>query len=231
MALKKGWNEIEVKKLVKAGWNYKDEDTEEAQQLMDKLEANFKRNGQIENILVRELDTGFYEVVNGNHRYDVAVRLKIKKLMCFNLGDISEAQAKRIALETNETKFKADQIKLAKTVTELLGEFDDGELLTTLPFSEKEVEDFDKLLNFTWEDDSDNGNSSSSGGSDPSDWKAMRYDLPVQVAEQLEEQVNRFKKLLYPEETSLKNVSYVVPMEAMIQILAQTPDNHILGEK
>ena len=99
--MKKGWTDIQISKLVKANWNYKEENEKQT----DKLLNNFKRNGQIENILIRELDTGFYEVVNGNHRLDVMKILKLKKAHAYNFGKISLAEAQRIAIETNETKF------------------------------------------------------------------------------------------------------------------------------
>ena len=63
---KKGFIDIEVKQLVKADWNYKQENEIQTENLIN----NFKRNGQIENIIIRELDSGFFEVVNGNHRED-----------------------------------------------------------------------------------------------------------------------------------------------------------------
>ena len=72
--MKKGWSDIEISKLIKADWNYKEENTT----LTKKLTENIKRNGQIESIMIRELDTGFYEVVNGNHRIDVMRALKLK---------------------------------------------------------------------------------------------------------------------------------------------------------
>ena len=86
--MKKGWNNIEIKKLVKADWNYK----EENQILTEKLLTNFKRNGQIESIIVRELDTGFFEVVNGNHRLDVMKMLEYKTAHCYNFGKITQLQ-------------------------------------------------------------------------------------------------------------------------------------------
>ena len=103
--MKKGYVQIPIAKLRKAPWNYKTEDAVKS----EKLKQNIINNGQIENIIVRELD-GVYEVVNGNHRYDVFIDedVNILKPMCFNLGDITAKQAKQIALETNETKFGID---------------------------------------------------------------------------------------------------------------------------
>lgn len=55
--------EIPVNKLKKADWNYKKDD----EILLNKLINNIKKNGQIENLIVRELPDGYFEVINGNH--------------------------------------------------------------------------------------------------------------------------------------------------------------------
>ncbi len=143
---KMGFIEIPTDKLVKADWNYKTEDPEK----QEKLKENIKRNGQIENIIIRELETGFFEVVNGNHRLSVLKDLKIKTTHSYNLGKISQAQAIRIAIETNETKFDTDSITLAERVKELTEEFDIQDLVNTLPYSETEIDNFSKLTDFDW---------------------------------------------------------------------------------
>ena len=144
---KLGFIEIPTDKLVKADWNYKTEDPNK----QEKLKENIKRNGQIENIIIRELETGFYEVVNGNHRLSVLKALNIEKAYSYNLGKISQAQAIRIAIETNETKFDTDSIALAERVKELTEEFDLKDLINTLPYSETEIDNFSKLTDFDWE--------------------------------------------------------------------------------
>ena len=144
---KLGFIEIPIDKLVKADWNYKTEDPNK----QEKLKENIKRNGQIENIIIRELETGFYEVVNGNHRLSVLKALNIEKAYSYNLGKISQAQAIRIAIETNETKFDTDSIALAERVKELTEEFDLKDLINTLPYSEIEIDNFSKLTDFDWE--------------------------------------------------------------------------------
>ena len=143
---KLGFIEIPTDKLVKADWNYKTEDPNK----QEKLKENIKRNGQIENIIIRELETGFYEVVNGNHRLSVLKALNIEKAYSYNLGKISQAQAIRIAIETNETKFDTDSIALAERVKELTEEFDLKDLINTLPYSEIEIDNFSKLTDFDW---------------------------------------------------------------------------------
>jgi len=139
----KGFIVLPVDKLVKADWNYKLNDD----YLHEKLLNNFKRNGQIENIIVRELDTGFYEVVNGNHRLDVIKELNFDKVYCFNLGKISTQQAQRIAVEVNETRFRNDEYSLAKVFQDILNEYDMSDLMESIPFTEKEIEDYINLTN------------------------------------------------------------------------------------
>ena len=68
----KNFKLIDISKCVKASWNYK----EDNQELLDKLIENIKRIGQVENIQVRLLETGFYEVINGNHRLDALIALE-----------------------------------------------------------------------------------------------------------------------------------------------------------
>jgi len=160
----KGWLELPLKKLVKAGWNYKLDDEER----LGKLVANLKRNGQIENIIVRKLDTGFYEVVNGNHRYDAFLELGYSEAMCFNLGTITDAAARRVAIETNETKFERDNIKLAELINEMTAEEDSefslGELEETMPFTGHELQAFSELSNFEWPKDSEDDGGGGGGG-------------------------------------------------------------------
>lgn len=92
---------VRVSKLRKAPWNYKEEDEE----LSEKLLNAIKRSGQTVNIIVREIKDGNYEVVDGNHRVDVFQKLDLDEVYAVNLGRVSVAEAKRQAVEVNETKF------------------------------------------------------------------------------------------------------------------------------
>lgn len=149
MAIKsKKWTEMSIEKLVTAAWNYKKDDPAKA----EKLKANIKRNGQVENILVRLLPTGFYEVVNGNHRLMVFQELGLKNIVVFNLGKISDAQARRVAVETNETKFETDNVRLAEVFKEMIDEeFTIEDLTESMPFELDEIQDMQKLLDFDWD--------------------------------------------------------------------------------
>ena len=138
-----GFSDVDTSVLVKAVWNYKVDD----EYKKSKLIANFESNGQVENIIIRDLEDGTYEIVNGNHRYDVMVELGIEKCHVYNLGVISQNKAMRLALETNETRFVSDEDKLAATLDALLVEYDLSELSSTLPWSEEEIEALQGKIN------------------------------------------------------------------------------------
>lgn len=135
---KQTWITIPIDKLVKADWNYKKSSVDE-RYLMECLQKNIERNGQIENLIVRELENDTYEVVNGNHRFDVMKNLGLTEAYCFNLGNISLAAAKRVAVETNETKFSADSLKLSSILCDITSEFEFDDVLATLPYNEEEL--------------------------------------------------------------------------------------------
>lgn len=137
---------LPVDKLVKADWNYKEEDPE----LTGKLIANIKRNGQIENILVRELDTGFYEIVNGNHRYDALVEVEATEVVAYNLGRITLAEAQRIAIETNETRFKTDPTKLSSIIADISKQFTTEDLAHSMPYNQERLNELIEMSTFDW---------------------------------------------------------------------------------
>ena len=137
---------IPISKLKKADWNYKTDDDIKRQ----KLTQNIKRNGQIENIIVREIRGGKFEVINGNHRIDSFKDLNIKEIIGYNCGDISLIDAQRISIETNETKFDTDNLKLAETIQNIIAQYGQDDLSLTMPFSDQELTDMKVLYEFNW---------------------------------------------------------------------------------
>lgn len=144
----KGFIEVDVSKLKKADWNYK----EDNDKLLEKLKANIKNNGLVINLIVRELPDGNFEVVNGNHRLEACKQLNIKKVNVFNLGEIDELTAKRIAIETNETNFETNTGALSDILKELINAFGEIDLLDTLPYEAFELDAFAGLESFSFDD-------------------------------------------------------------------------------
>jgi len=127
---------IKTSLLNKAEWNYKEEDAEMA----DKLTENIKRNGILQVSVLYEEEDGRLVVLDGNHRLDSYYRLNIQEVPCVNLGKITLAEAKRISVELNETKFENDVFKLAQTIKDIGEEFSIDDMVKTLGFSKDELE-------------------------------------------------------------------------------------------
>lgn len=134
------FQEVKTSALCKAPWNYKDNDD----RAMAALGENIKRNGMLENLVVRQLKTGALEIINGNHRYDALQQLGIEEVTVCNVGKVSDAVARRIAVELNETEFPTDKLRLGQVLREITAEFDVEDLMATMPYSDKEL---DKLMN------------------------------------------------------------------------------------
>jgi len=145
---------IPIELISKADWNYK----ANSYYLLSKLRRSIMKNGQIENIIVRQLpntdnaDTYKYEVINGNHRLDILRELKIKDALCYNLGCISLNEAKRIAIETNETRFKTDDMIFSEVLNDINKEISSMDISETTSLDENEIDDFVSLFNFTQKD-------------------------------------------------------------------------------
>lgn len=139
--------ELSIELLNEAKWNYKTDN----EQLLQKLTSNLKRNGQIENIIVREIGEDQYEVVNGNHRLKAMKILGLTTVVCYNLGAISEKAAKRVAVETNETRFDTDNTQLSLVIKDILTEYDIQDLEATMPYEHFEIQNLAKLVDFDWQ--------------------------------------------------------------------------------
>lgn len=124
----KNYKIFPIEILVKADWNYKTEDEERSK----KLQESLKRHGQIETMHVRKLETGYYEVVNGNHRLDDMIEIGKKFVIAYDHGEITQVEAKRIAIQTNELRFDSDPYKLGEILAELSDTFGDEDINSSI---------------------------------------------------------------------------------------------------
>lgn len=129
----KNYKRILLSKLVFANWNYKGDDDG----LMSRLTENIRINGDIENLVVRPIGKGKYEVVNGNHRLKAYLTLGKKDALCYDIGEVSDAKAKRVAIELNETKFPNDHKKLNAILKELEEEYGFDSMKMSAPLDEE----------------------------------------------------------------------------------------------
>jgi len=216
--LQERWKELPVDKMVKADWNWRTDDAD----MMEKLKENLKRNGLVQNLIVRILPTGFYEVVNGNHRLEALRDIGVTEAMVFDLGEVSLASAQRIAVETNETNFGSDNVKLGSLMKELVSEYGLEDLSTTMPYNEKTIELMTELPNFSW----DSYGGSSGEGKEPTgdeEFETFKVRLPAEVKVLLEEAIAKTRASI-TRVTKRPCIDEIRPIECIALIIREMSD-------
>lgn len=177
------WKVVRIDRVVPADWNYKVDDPE----MEEKLRNNIKRLGQIENTHVRLLDTGNYEMINGNHRLPILEEEGYTHIVVFDHGEVSQAEAIRRAIETNETNIKPDEIALSERIAELEEFFGDlDEIRETMPFPEDRLKDLSDLSEFNWEEFEDE-EMPGDEDEDGEEWVRYEVAVPAEVVPVLDE--------------------------------------------
>jgi ParB family chromosome partitioning protein len=103
-----------------------------------RIDASMRRLKMFKPIIVRNRAAGGFEILGGEHRWLSAKRLGIELLPIFNVGDITEEQAKEIGLADNARYGEDDSIRLAEL---LRGLGSASELSTFLPMSGHDLEE------------------------------------------------------------------------------------------
>ena len=141
--------DMNVNDLIKADWNYKTDGTEEQ---ISKLMNSIKEDSSVGVLAVREIEKGF-EVIDGNHRFEAVKRLGWDKIPCENFGSITKAKAITIARRRNHKWFEDDLLSYAQIFNDIvLAEYDMEDLEKFMPDTKEEMEDFEKILDFNFQD-------------------------------------------------------------------------------
>jgi len=140
--------ELNVADLIKADWNYKSDASAE---MLEKLCASISKDHSAGVLAVREMESGQFEVIDGNHRFQAVCELGWEKVPCENFGEISLAHAVTVARRRNHQWFEDDPLAFAELYRDVvLPEYSVGELEQFMPDSQQELEDLAKLLDFDW---------------------------------------------------------------------------------
>lgn len=131
----KSLRKVKVSDLLFNDWNPKDNEKE-----FEKVKKSLEVNGLITPIFVRKVEEG-YEVVDGNQRARAAKELGYTEIYVYDLGEISEAEAKQLVLYLQtQVPFVTDMLAPIVVELEALG--------MELPYNEKEMQKFRDLEAF-----------------------------------------------------------------------------------
>lgn len=136
---------VEQIRLPDWGWHLDD------RQEIAKLTASLHRHGQIQSLLVRELEDGVYEIVDGRRRFSIMQQMpeRFAFIWCCDLGKISKADAIKFALSL-QLEAEVDYAKMAQLVKTLEHEDGFSSLPMFTPFTAERFDYFLKLVEFDW---------------------------------------------------------------------------------
>ncbi len=110
-----------------------------------KLRLNLKRDGFVAPLLVRKLGDR-YQIVNGEHRWQIARELGYTTVPCVVLEDLDDRRARILTVNLNELGGDPVPSLLAKLLHDLEEESPLSELAAVLPYDEAEIKDTLALL-------------------------------------------------------------------------------------
>lgn len=164
---------VKISELVFNDWNPKNNEKE-----YEKVKKSIVVNGLISPIFVRESDNGV-EVVDGNQRVRALKELGYTDVYVYNLGKITEAEAKQLVLYLQvQAPFVTDM--LAPIVVEL------ESVGIELPYDEKQMQKFRDLEAFDMD--------TAFNDEEP---------IPEEEKEEVEEKLKTYKIKLDPEDFDL----------------------------
>lgn len=126
---------VKLSDLLNNDWNPKDNEKE-----YEKVKKSLVVNGLMTPIFVRETDDGM-EIVDGNQRARAAKELGYTDIYVYNLGKITEAEAKQLVLYLQiQVPFVTDMLAPLAVELEAFG--------IELPYDEKQMQKFRDLEAF-----------------------------------------------------------------------------------
>jgi len=123
-------------------WNPKDKGTEDYNRVLDSV----RKKGLRMPIVVREIEPDSYEIVDGEQRWTACKDLAFKEVLIYNEGKMSDQEARELTIFfQQQVPFnEIELLPLIKEIVSYTGEYQ-------LPYSDKEVEEKLKMLQFDWD--------------------------------------------------------------------------------
>lgn len=95
--------------------------------------------------------SGFFEIIDGEHRWKAAHELHMQEIPIFDIGPIGDHEAEQLSIILNELKGKPNEDKLAASLRKLLAKSTIDDLVRVLPYSKDQFAKIAKLPDFDWD--------------------------------------------------------------------------------
>ncbi|MCH7686639.1 MAG: ParB N-terminal domain-containing protein [Planctomycetes bacterium] len=136
--------EIQLTKLREAPWNPNVMDRDMTKHLTEAI----KQFGLVENLVVRPIEDGTYQVLSGNQRFKVIRDLGFEKAPCV-VVELDDARAMLLGQALNQIQGEDDPGLRAELMRNVLSELTEEEVLIVLP---ETAESLGELSSFGQED-------------------------------------------------------------------------------
>jgi hypothetical protein len=123
-------------------------------EMLAKARASIAEFGFVDPITARAVPDDlipYHEIIDGEHRWQIAIEEKIDSIPVMSLGELSDSVAQQLTIVLNETRGQADPEKLGKLLRELMAKETKNHLLSTLPYTREALDRLTGLPSMTWE--------------------------------------------------------------------------------
>jgi len=127
-------------------WNY----NTQTPAVFQKVVESIRRYGFSDPIVVRNLGSDKYEIINGEHRYRAAIELGMKQVPVFTLGVVDDVKAKQLCITLNELSGSPDEVRLATLMRDIASKADLIELADVMPYSGNEIRQMIDSVDFSF---------------------------------------------------------------------------------
>lgn len=209
--------------------------------MFEKERESIRRHGMIDPITVRELDDGFFQIVDGEHRFKAAQLEGYTEISANNLGVLADEVAKQLTLVMNDIKGANDQTKLQQLLIDIESIIGKDEMIQVLPYEESKITEYLAQGSVKWNEvapqqgnpdeqtQEENQQSKSVNQESPKSFNehepmstsftgSIFMRVPQEVSEKFYDQIQRFNEHLFPD-TNPEEVDSSISLEQMIKVL------------
>jgi hypothetical protein len=159
--------------------------------------ASIEKFGFLGSIMVRGLDDGDVEIIDGEHRWQVARSLGMEELPCWDMGVVSDLAAKELTLALREIHGDHDPGRVQAILREIAKTEPSENLRKILPYSDEVFARLSELnSNFDWkaleaQAEQKTVPPSADPAKEPRRWVERIYRLSAETAADLDEALSR----------------------------------------
>jgi len=160
--------------------------------MVAKARASIHEFGFVDPVTVREI-AGGYEIIDGEHRWQIAIDDEMTAIPVINLGALTDTIAQQLTIVLNETRGQSDPEKLGKLLRELMAHETKDHLLSTLPYTREALDRLTGLPSMTWEA-LDRPTRPQLPTERLSSWVERTYRMPKEAAEVIDRAIARVRE-------------------------------------